>query len=99
MVQLPRLYAVYRKAGLLQNLQEMLDNIFAPLFEVTVNPASHPKLYIFLQSLVGIDTVDDESLREVAYSGALPTPENWTRPDDPPYALFFLLRLCQFANS
>eukprot|EP00808_Paulinella_micropora_P019542 g9322.t1 len=88
MVQLPRLYAVYRKEGLLQNFQEMLDNIFLPLFEATVDPSSHPKLHIFLQALVGVDTVDDESLREVTYSPSLPVPLKWTSEQDPPYSLF-----------
>ncbi len=40
---------------------EMLDNIFAPLFEVTVNPASDPKLAAFLEQVVAFDCVDDES--------------------------------------
>ena len=32
----------------MKNFQEMLENIFAPLFEVTVNPQSHPELHKFL---------------------------------------------------
>jgi hypothetical protein len=29
----------------------MLENIFLPLFEVTVNPASHPQLHCFLSQV------------------------------------------------
>jgi hypothetical protein len=29
----------------------MLDNLFLPLFEVTVNPASHPQLHCFLSQV------------------------------------------------
>lgn len=40
---------VYRTKGQLANFQEMLENIFLPLFEATVHPASHPELHLFLQ--------------------------------------------------
>lgn len=40
---------VYRTKKQLCNFQEMLENIFTPLFEVTVNPGSHPELHLFLQ--------------------------------------------------
>ena len=44
---------VYRSKNLVKNFQEMLENIFAPLFEATVNPQSHPELHKFL-SLVSL---------------------------------------------
>lgn len=44
----------------------MLDNIFAPLFEVTVDPNSHPQLHMFLKTVVGFDMVDDEVRRQWA---------------------------------
>lgn len=40
---------VYRTKGQLANFQEMLENIFLPLFEATVHPASHPELHLFLE--------------------------------------------------
>jgi len=63
-------------------------DIFAPLFEVTVDPSSNPKLHVFLQSCVGFDMVDDESLRERPYNESLPCPDEWDYEYDPPYALF-----------
>lgn len=39
---------VYRTKKQLGNFQEMLENIFMPLFEVTINPRSHPELHLFL---------------------------------------------------
>ena len=65
-----------------------LLDIFNPLFEVTLDPTSNPKLHLFLQSCVGFDMVDDESLRERPFNESLPTPEEWTYEYDPPYALF-----------
>jgi AMP deaminase len=63
-------------------------DIFLPLFEVSVNPSSNPKLHTFLQSCVGFDMVDDESLRERPFNDSLPTPDEWDYEYDPPYALF-----------
>ena len=47
--QIPRLYAVYKEQGIIENFEQMLDNIFVPLFEVTKDPASHPQLHLFLK--------------------------------------------------
>ena len=52
LIHLPRLYNIYRGQGTVQNFQQMLDNIFLPLFEVTVDPSSHPALHHFLQLVV-----------------------------------------------
>ena len=41
--------------------QDMLDNIFVPLFEVVLRPQSDPELACFLKHLVSVDCVDDES--------------------------------------
>ncbi|CAA0834717.1 AMP deaminase [Striga hermonthica] len=48
LIQLPKLYNVYRSMGTVTSFQSILDNIFIPLFEVTVDPNSHPHLHIFL---------------------------------------------------
>jgi len=47
--QIPRLYAVYKEQGIIENFEQMLDNIFVPLFEVTKDPASHLQLHLFLK--------------------------------------------------
>ena len=43
---------------------DMINNIFAPLFEVSVNPDANLALHAFLKTIVGFDSVDDESKRE-----------------------------------
>lgn len=45
---LPLISDVYHTKKQLANFQEMLENIFMPLFEVTINPCSHPELHLFL---------------------------------------------------
>ena len=49
--QLPRLYNVYKEMGIVTSFQNILDNIFIPLFEVTVDPDSHPQLHVFLKQV------------------------------------------------
>lgn len=39
-------------------------DIFQPLFEVTKDPRTHPELHVFLQRVIGFDSVDDESKSE-----------------------------------
>jgi adenosine deaminase len=52
-MQVPRLYNVYKAQGLLENFEQMLYNLFQPLFEVTADPTTHPQLHIFLQQVRG----------------------------------------------
>uniref|UniRef100_A0A3B5JZA2 AMP deaminase n=2 Tax=Takifugu rubripes TaxID=31033 RepID=A0A3B5JZA2_TAKRU len=89
LVQVPRLFDVYRTKKQLANFQEMLENIFMPLFEATVNPRSHPELHLFLEHLVGFDSVDDESKPEHhIFNLDSPLPGDWTEEDNPPYSYY-----------
>lgn len=89
LIQVPRLFHIYRKGGEIHSFAEMIHNIFAPLFEVTLNPQSNIPLHYFLETVVGFDSVDDESRPEHGHlsSGAssLPQPSQWTAPENPPY--------------
>lgn len=40
---------IFKLNKLMTNFQEILNNIFLPLFEVTNDPNSHPELHKFLQ--------------------------------------------------
>lgn len=87
LIQIPRLYDVYKKSGDVASFGQLLYNIFAPLFAVTLDPSSNPPLHYFLQTVVGIDSVDDESRPEYEqFSDKNVTPENWTSANNPPYA-------------
>ncbi|XP_071959128.1 AMP deaminase 2-like isoform X2 [Antedon mediterranea] len=89
LVQIPRLFDIYRSNGILNNFGEMLNNIFMPLFEVTKDPKSHPELHQFLQFLTGFDSVDDESKPEdIVFTMDSPTPEKWEATENPPYAYY-----------
>lgn len=89
LVQIPRLFDVYRSKKIVKNFQEMLENIFIPLFEVTVNPQSHPDLHKFLTQVIGFDSVDDESKAEShLFSPQSPLPADWTNEENPPYSYY-----------
>jgi AMP deaminase len=87
-IQVPRLYYVYREQNLLQSFEEFLDNIFRPLFEVTQDPSKNPVLFQFLQYVVGFDSVDDESKAERRVHAKYPIPADWTMTTNPPYSYY-----------
>ncbi|KEG08479.1 AMP deaminase [Trypanosoma grayi] len=85
MVQVPRLYSIYRSNGIIASFEEMLTNIFVPLWEASISPESHPFLNYFLAHLSGFDSVDNESEREPDALIDAP-PERWTHAENPPFS-------------
>ncbi|XP_063222825.1 AMP deaminase 2 isoform X2 [Bacillus rossius redtenbacheri] len=89
LIQIPRLYDIFKLNKLMRNFQELLTNIFQPLFEVTNDPKSHPELHMFLQYVIGFDSVDDESKPEnPLFDKDIPTPDQWNDIENPPYAYY-----------
>ena len=89
LIQVPRLYDIYRVHNSVDCFQDILKCLFQPLFEVTIDPASHPDLHKFLQYVSGFDSVDDESKPEnPMFDADVATPEQWTEVDNPPYSYY-----------
>ncbi|KAK6198168.1 AMP deaminase [Scheffersomyces amazonensis] len=89
LIQVPRLYDVYKKNGNVTNFHAILKNLFEPLYEVSLNPKSHPKLYIFLQRVIGFDSVDDESKSEKPIQAKrFPIATEWDSSINPPYSYY-----------
>jgi len=86
LIQVPRLFDVYKSTGLMDNFEQVIVNLFQPLFEVTKDPASHPNLHIFLQRVIGFDSVDDESKPERRLYRKFPVPKVWDSKQNPPYS-------------
>jgi len=40
---------IFKSRKLIPNFAKMLENIFLPLFEATVNPQKHKELHVFLK--------------------------------------------------
>ncbi|XP_069966613.1 AMP deaminase 2 isoform X3 [Bactrocera oleae] len=89
LIQIPRLYDIFKSNNLMNSFQNILDNIFKPLFEVTSRPSEHPDLHRFLNYVIGFDSVDDESKPENPIIDLdIPTPEAWSEEENPPYAYY-----------
>ncbi|KAK0181833.1 hypothetical protein PV327_000023 [Microctonus hyperodae] len=89
LIQIPRLYDIFKLNKLMTNFQEILNNIFLPLFEVTNDPNTHPELHKFLQYVIGFDSVDDESKPEnPLFDKDVCPPEKWNDIENPPYAYY-----------
>ncbi|PHJ19125.1 amp deaminase [Cystoisospora suis] len=88
MIQVPRLYHVYKRLGMISSFGDLLSNVFEPLFEAVRNPSENPDLFTFLSIIVGWDSVDDESYasKYTMEGGELPRPEDWTGENNPPYS-------------
>ena len=62
------------------------SDLFEPLYEVTRDPSADPKLHVFLRSVVGFDSVDDESKPEKRIWRKYPLPKQWDFATNPPYS-------------
>jgi AMP deaminase len=102
LIQIPRLYHLYRKDGSVKSFEDMLYNIFAPLYHVSMDPSSNPALHYFLQTIVAFDSVDDESRPEASQLvSGMPEPHEWTSNNEPPYSywMYYLYINIQQLNS
>ncbi|XP_061487914.1 AMP deaminase 1 isoform X2 [Rhineura floridana] len=89
MIQVPRIYDVFRTKNFLPHFGKMLENIFLPVFQATINPQDNKELSVFLRHITGFDSVDDES----KHSGHMfctksPKPEEWTQENNPSYTYY-----------
>ncbi|EMC93411.1 hypothetical protein BAUCODRAFT_239356 [Baudoinia panamericana UAMH 10762] len=98
LIQIPRLYDVYKSSGLMNRFEEVIANVFQPLFEATQNPQKHPKLHIFLQRVIGFDSVDDESKTERRIYRKFPLPRNWDTMQNPPYSYWIYYLFANIAS-
>jgi AMP deaminase len=83
---------------MMENYEQVITNVFQPLFEVTKDPSSHPKLHIFLQRVVGFDSVDDESKAERRLYRKYPIPREWNTKQNPPYTYWLYFMFANIAS-
>lgn len=98
LIQVPRLFDIYKQSGIIENFGQVVENIFRPLFEVTQNPSSDPKLHVFLQRVIGFDSVDDESKADRRMFAKFPTPSNWDGKQNPPYSYYLYYLYANIAS-
>ncbi|GLB38642.1 putative metallo-dependent hydrolases superfamily, adenosine and AMP deaminases family protein [Lyophyllum shimeji] len=98
LVQIPRLYEVYKASKQVSTFEDIVVNVFQPLFEVTRDPTTHPELHVFLQRVVGFDTVDDESKVERRIYKKFPYPRLWNTEQSPPYSYWIYYTFANMAS-
>ncbi|KAJ7160135.1 hypothetical protein C8R46DRAFT_1177863 [Mycena filopes] len=98
LIQVPRLYDIYKANGSVKTFQDIISNVFVPLFEVTKDPRTHPELHVFLQRVIGFDTVDDESKTERRIYKKFPYPRLWDTKESPPYSYWIYYMFANMAS-
>ncbi|KAE8622865.1 hypothetical protein XENTR_v10005418 [Xenopus tropicalis] len=89
MIQVPRIYDIFRAKNFVPNFGKMLENIFMPVFEATVNPNANKQLSVFLRHITAFDSVDDESKHSGhMFSSKSPMPQEWTIEKNPSYSYY-----------
>ncbi|CAD2216541.1 AMP deaminase [Angomonas deanei] len=89
-IQVPRVYKVFRGQNVIGSFGQYLQNIFEPLWEVSLHPGEHPTLHNFLKHVSGFDSVDNEATLDLPFNPI--SPWAWTSIENPPYNyyLYFL---------
>ncbi|KIP10182.1 hypothetical protein PHLGIDRAFT_101508 [Phlebiopsis gigantea 11061_1 CR5-6] len=98
LIQVPRLYDIYKQNGSVKTFADIIRNIFLPLFEVTKDPTTHPELHVFLQRVIGFDSVDDESKAERRFHKKFPYPRLWDAKESPPYSYWVYYMFANIAS-
>jgi len=100
-IQVPRLYSLFRKLGNVESFADVMRNVFEPLFEATLDPSTHEDMFHLLQQVVAFDSVDDESQGSHTTLREYPDPEEWTSEQNPPYTywIYFMYANIRALNS
>ena len=91
LIQIPRIYRVFKSTGAVYSFQDVIKNIFQPIFDATLYPDRNPQLTKFLNNVGAFDSVDDESMLD-STEHDLVNPGDFHFKDSPSYQyqLFFL---------
>ncbi|KAJ6445524.1 AMP deaminase [Purpureocillium lavendulum] len=82
LIQIPRLYDVYKASGLMETFEQIVRNVFQPLFE----------------RVIGFDSVDDESKVERRLFKKFPVPKVWDTKQNPPYSYWIYYLFSNMAS-
>jgi len=101
MIQVPRLYNIFKKKNVVTSMSDWLRNIFEPVMEASLHPQNKPKLTQLLQHVVAFDSVDDES-KEPPNSGMLKNssyhPDEWVNAKNPTYTYYLYYMYANLAS-
>ncbi|KTF99607.1 hypothetical protein cypCar_00025395, partial [Cyprinus carpio] len=99
MIQVPRIYDIFRGRNFVPHFGKMLENIFLPIFQATIDPNSNPELSVFLKHVTAFDSVDDESKHSGhMFSTKSPKPEEWDIVKSPSYSYWIYYMYANIAR-
>lgn len=98
-IQVPRVYKVFRAMNVIGSFGQYLQNIFEPLWEASLHPSEHPTLHYFLNHMSGFDSVDNEATIDLPFVTI--SPWAWTSVENPPYNyyLYYLYANIRMLNE
>lgn len=76
-------YRRLRQQNLIKNFGELIDNIFRPLWEISLHPAKDAKFHYFLTHVSGFDCTADELKIDLPLTDV--SPHLWNSTLNPPY--------------
>ncbi|RHW70585.1 adenosine monophosphate deaminase [Trypanosoma brucei equiperdum] len=82
-IQVPRVYKVFRAQNIIGSFGQYLQNIFQPLWEASLHPSQHPLVHNFLNHVSGFDSVDNEATIDTPFT--VVSPWAWTSVENPSY--------------
>lgn len=89
MIQVPRIYDIFRGRDFVPHFGKCLENIFLPVIEATLKPHANPELSVFLKHVTAFDSVDDESKHSGhMFSTKSPKPDEWDIVKNPSYTYY-----------
>ncbi|XP_062397439.1 AMP deaminase 1 [Sardina pilchardus] len=89
MIQVPRIYDIFRGRDFVPHFGKCLENIFLPVIEATLRPHANPELSVFLKHVTAFDSVDDESKHSGhMFSTKSPKPDEWEIVKNPSYTYY-----------
>lgn len=95
-LQVPRLYGLFKGYGNVRNYAEFLSNLFGGIIQSSLRPQSTDKteevlseiIDKFLSTVVGFDSVDNESVKDRKNHSEKEHPSTWSHMDNPPYSYY-----------
>ena len=88
-IQMPRIYHKLKtNNSKIQSFQTMIDNFFDPIEKAILHPDQYPDVHRLLQSVLGFDSVDDETVADTITECT--KLDGWTSNNNPPYEMYLI---------
>ena len=84
-IEFPRIYSWLNVERRVPSFAQYLEYLFHPLWKVSLEPSSNPRLFHFLTHISGFDCVGNEFEADEPLNRHSPMPQDWTGSRNPSY--------------